>query len=57
MKGFIMSHFDQYGPDDLMQFDVNLDIPAFVRDAVRSKMKRDTIFGLPSYGVTNIPSN
>ena len=43
MKGFIMSHFDQYGPDDLMQFEVNLDIPAFVRDAVRSKMKRDTI--------------
>ena len=38
-----MSHFDQYGPDDLMQFEVNLDIPAFVRDAVRSKMKRDTI--------------
>ena len=43
MKGFIMSHSDQYGPDDLVQFEVNLDIPAFVRTAVRNKMKRDTI--------------
>ena len=38
-----MSHSDQYGPDDLVQFEVNLDIPAFVRTAVRNKMKRDTI--------------
>ena len=38
-----MSHFDQYGPDDLVQFEVNLDIPAFVRATVRNKMKRDTI--------------
>ena len=38
-----MSHFDQYGPDDLMQFEVNLDIAAFARAAVRDKMNRDTI--------------
>ena len=43
MKGSIMSNFDQYGPDDLVQFEINLNIPAFVRDAVRSKMNRDTI--------------
>ena len=29
--------------DDLMEFEVNLDIPGFVRDAVRQNMKRPEI--------------
>ena len=57
MKGFIMSHFDQYGPDDLMQFEVNLDIPAFVRDCCTEQDEKGYYFGLPSYGGTHIPSN
>ena len=38
-----MSRFDQYDFDEPVQYEVNLDIPAFVRAAVKGKMKRDTI--------------
>ena len=38
-----MSHFDQIGPNDLVQYKVNLNISGFVRDAVKDKMNRDTI--------------
>ena len=35
-----MSNFDQYHPDDILQGTISLDIPAFVRAAVRNKLKR-----------------
>ena len=38
-----MSNFDPYDPDVPMQFEVNLNIPRFIRSAVRKKMKRDEI--------------
>ena len=38
-----MSNFDQYHPDDVFSGTVSLDIPAFVRVAVRKKTNRDTI--------------
>ena len=51
-----MSHSDQYGPDDLVQFEVNLDIPAFVRAAVRQKLRRlDILYYL--YLLTETPAS
>lgn len=38
-----MSSIDGFDPDELVQFEVNLDIPAFVRAAVRKKMNREMI--------------
>ena len=38
-----MSSIEPFDPDERMQFEVNLDIPAFVRAAVRKKMNRETI--------------
>ena len=38
-----MSYIDSFDPDERVQFEVNLDIPAFVRAAVRKKMSRETI--------------
>ena len=38
-----MSSIEPFDPDERMHFEVNLDIPAFVRAAVRRKMNRETI--------------
>ena len=38
-----MAPFDQYDPDEPVQYKVNLDIPAFIRGAVKDKMSRDAI--------------
>ena len=54
MKGFIMSHLDQYDPDELLEFEVSLDIPSFVRAAVKKKFDRDTIL-LYLYSVAETP--
>ena len=42
-----MSNFDQYHPDDILEGEVNLNIPVFLRAAVRNKLKRlDILFYL-----------
>ena len=38
-----MHRFDQYGLDEPVQYEVNLDISGFVRVAVKDKLNRDTI--------------
>ena len=49
-----MSHLDQYHPDDILEGTVSLEIPAFVRAAVRHKLKRlDILFYL--YFVADTP--
>lgn len=54
MKGFIMSNINQYDPDELLEFEVSLDIPSFVRAAVKKKFDRDTIL-LYLYSVAETP--
>ena len=49
-----MSHLDQYDPDELLEFEVSLDIPSFVRAAVKKKFDRDTIL-LYLYSVAETP--
>ena len=48
MKGFIMStNFDQYHPDHVIAGTITLNIPAYVRAAVRQKLKKlDILFYL-----------
>ena len=49
-----MSHLDQYDPDELLEFEGSLDIPSFVRAAVKKKFDRDTIL-LYLYSVAETP--
>ena len=49
-----MSHLDQYHPDDVIEGTINLNIPAFVRAAVKHKLRRlDILFYL--YLVADTP--
>ena len=38
-----MSYIDSFDPDEPVRYEVNLDIPGFVRAAVGKKMSRETI--------------
>ena len=49
-----MSHSDQYGPDDVIEGTISLNIPAFVRAAVKHKLRKlDILFYL--YLVADTP--
>ena len=49
-----MSNINQYDPDELLEFEVSLDIPSFVHAAVKKKFDRDTIL-LYLYSVAETP--
>ena len=51
-----MSNIKQYDPDELLEFEVSLDIPGFVRAAVKKKFDRDTIL-LYLYSVAGTPKS
>ena len=51
-----MSHSDQYHPDDVIEGTITLNIPAFVRAAVKHKFRRiDILFYL--YLLANTPAS
>ena len=51
-----MSHLDQYHPDDVIEGMITLNIPAFVRAAVKHKLKRvDILFYL--YLLSDTPAS
>ena len=51
-----MSHLDQYHPDDVIEGMITLNIPAFVRTAVKHKLKRvDILFYL--YLLSDTPAS